>query len=236
MNLLITLFGFLLLVAIIIVVGKKHNGADWGHSATNILDGWLRLYCRKFHRQGQAVISLPNDNKLILAANHLSAIDPFLLIAAIDRPLRFMIAKEEYDKPLLNWMFKAAGCIPVDRGGRVEKAFRSALREIEKGEIVAIFPQGGIHSIDTPRELIKPGIIKLSQLSGCTLLPVRINGIAAPGTMLKSVVLRSNISFDVNPPISSEQALSLDFRRGISDWLIGKTESVFLKQSSTIKK
>jgi len=233
MNLLITLFILLLLVAVIILVGKRHNGADWGHSATNILDGWLRLYCRKFHRQGQALIALPTEGKLILAANHLSAIDPFLLITAIDRPLRFMIAKEEYDKPILNWMFKAAGCIPVDRGGRVEKAFRSALREIEKGEIVAIFPQGGIHSMDTPREMIKPGIIKLSQLSGCAILPVRINGIAAPGTMFKSIILRSNISFDVNSPISSEQALSEDFRIGMSDWLIGKTNSVFLKEPST---
>jgi len=219
------------IVVIVVIVGKKHNGADWGHNVTNILDGWLRLYCQKFHRQGKVVIPLPNEDKLIVAANHLSAIDPFLLIAAVDRPLRFMIAKEEYEKPIFNWMFKAAGCIPVDRNGRVEGAFRSALRAIEKGEIVAIFPQGGIHSIDTPRHVIKPGIIKLSQLSGCTVLPVRINGIAAPGTMLKSVLLRSDISFDVNSPISSKQVLSEFFRVGMSDWLIGKTDSVFTKES-----
>ena len=215
------------LFVFIVLIGNKYNVTDWGHPATNILDGWLRLYCKKYHRQGNQVIELPKDKKLLVAANHLSAIDPFLLIAAVDKPLRFMIAKEEYEKPLLKWMFKAAGCIPVDRGGRVEGAFRSALRAIDKGEIVAVFPQGGIHSEDTPRLMIKPGIIKLSQLSGCSILPVRINGIAAPGTMLASMVKRSDIEFDVAPLITSEQVLGREFRPGISEWLLGHNESVF---------
>ena len=226
--LLISFLILLILLAAIIVIGNKYNGANWGHPGTNVLDGWLRLYCKKFHRQGDCVIDLPDEKKLILASNHSSSIDPFLLITATNRPIRFMIAKEEYERPILNRMFKAAGCIPVDRGGRVDGAFRSALRAIQAGELVAIFPQGGIHSPSSPRERIKPGIIKLSQLSGCTILPVRINGISAPGTMAKCIFTRSRISFDVHAPISSEQAQSDQFRQAMADWLVGKTDQVNL--------
>ena len=220
-----------LLIKVIVFVGRKNNVADWGNPAINILDGWVRLYCKKYHRQGNFVIELPKDKKLILAANHLSSVDPFLLVAATNRPIRFMIAKEEYDKPILNRLFKAGGCIPVDRGGRVEGAFRSAMRAIKAGELVAIFPQGGIHCEETPRPIIKPGIIKLSQLTGCSILPVRIKGISAPGTMVKCLVKRGNVSFDVNSVLTSDQIKSEGFRAQMSDWLIEKIDKIDLDHS-----
>jgi 1-acyl-sn-glycerol-3-phosphate acyltransferase len=210
----------------LILVGKKNNQADWGNQATNVLDGLIRVYCRRFHRQKGAPILLPEKQKILLAANHLSAIDPFVLITALRKPIRFMIAKEEYEKPFLNWMFKAAGCIPVDRGGRVEGAFRSALRAIDAGEIVAIFPQGGIHRIDMPRVKIKPGIIKLSQLSQCSILPIRINGIGAPGTEGLSIITRSKISLDIHQLIPPSQVNEENFRSSISEWLLGNINEI----------
>lgn len=221
---------FLISIALMIsifVIGKRNNVADWGHWGTNVLDGWIRVYCRYFHRQGRESIDIPDEPHVLLAPNHLSGIDPFVLITATDRPIRFMIAKEEYEKPVLNWMFKAAGCIPVDRSGRVEKAFRSALRAIQQGELVSLFPQGGIHRDDLPREMIKPGIIKLSQLSQCHILPVRINGIGAPGTVASSVITRSEITFDLHRPISPQEALSENFRESMALWLLGKRERIF---------
>jgi len=223
---LISLSFIAVLFAGIIIIGNRYNGANWGHPGTNILDGWMRLYCKKFHRQGDFKIELPESKGLILAANHISSIDPFLLIAATNKPIRFMIAKEEYQKPYLNWMFKAAGCIPVDRGGRVEGAFRSALRAIEAGETVAIFPQGGIHSDSTPRHRIKPGIIKLSHMSGCDILPVRIKGVSVIGTMVRCLIFRGRITFDVSSVVSSKQAQTKEFRQSISDWMVGDTDEI----------
>ena len=215
-----------LVLGLLIWLGHKNNQADWGHWATNILDGWIRLYCRRFHRQYQQSIHIPTEPHVILAANHVSGIDPFLLITAMDRPVRFMIAKEEYEKPVLNWMFRAAGCIPVDRTGRVEKAFRSALRAINNGELVALFPQGGIHREDEPKETTKPGIVRLAQLSQCPIYAVRIKGVGAPGTILNSVFTRSQITFDLHPLISVEQASGDSFRKNFADWLLGKTERI----------
>jgi 1-acyl-sn-glycerol-3-phosphate acyltransferase len=214
---LLVLSSFILFV---IKLGQKHNGANWGHPMTNVLDGLLRLYCKRFHRLGNQVIEIPQHGRCILAANHLSALDPFLLIAAIDRPVRFMIAKEEYDKPILNYMFRAAGCIPVDRTGRVEKAFRSAMRAINSGELIALFPQGGIHSDKTPRENIKPGVVRLSQLTKTQVLPVRIRGISAPGTMIKCLFTRSHTQLDVEELIPVSIISDDDFKRKFADWLL----------------
>ena len=214
------------LLIVVLGIGKKYNQTDWGHWGTNILDGWIRIYCRNFHRQSIEQIDLPKDKCFLVAVNHLSAIDPFILITAMRRPVRFMIAKEEYEKPILNKMFKAAGCIPVDRGGRVDGAFRSALRAIERGELVAIFPQGGIHRYDLPREKIKSGIIKLSALTQCSILPVRINGIGAPGTEGLSLITRSQISLDVHELISEQEVQLPDFRVKMAEWLLGRVDKI----------
>ena len=192
----------------------------------NILDGLLRFYCQRYHRQWNYKIDIPKDKKILLAANHISALDPFLLVAATDRPIRFMIAKEEYDKPILNRLFKAGGCIPVDRGGRVEGAFRSAMRAIEKGEIVAVSPQGGIHCKETPREIIKPGIMRLSKLTDCHILPVRVSGVASPGSMVACLFLRGDVEFDVHPLLSPEEVQMPSFRDEMSQWLLGKSEKI----------
>jgi len=223
---LITNLIILLFVFIFIWIGWRHHVADWGNPATNVLDGWIRIYCRRFHRMDQQLISLPRELHVILAANHVSGIDPFLLITALDRPVRFMIAKEEFEKPILNWMFRAAGCIPVDRSGRVEKAFRSALRAIQAGELVALFPQGGIHRHDLPRESTKPGIVRLAQLSQCPIFAVRIEGVGAPGTVLNSVFTRSNITLRTHPLIAVEQASTPQFREDFANWLLGRSETI----------
>ncbi len=222
----ITSFIGCVIIIVIIFMGKKNNNADWGHWGANILDGWIRIYCRRFHRQKNQTITLPDVSPLILAPNHISGIDPFLLITATNKPIRFMIAKEEYEKPILNWMFRAAGCIPVDRNGRVDKAFRSVLRALKDGEIVALFPQGGIHSEETQRHLIKPGIIKLSQLSQSYILPVRINGVGAQGTVARSTIKRSHVVIEQHAVLTPQDVLQPEFRFAISQWLLGETEKI----------
>ncbi len=220
-----------LTLIVIIYIGLKYNGANWGHPVANVLDGWLRIYCKKFHRLGQQTIQLPEKANCILAANHLSSLDPFLIIAALDRPVRFMIAKEEYEKPILKYMFKAAGCIPVDRSGRVEAAFRTAMRTIHSGELVALFPQGGIHSKETPRERIKPGVVRLSQLTKSQVLPVRIRGLSAPGTMVQCLIKRSHAQLDVEPLIPASVMADEEFKQTFAEWLLERREHLDAKLS-----
>ena len=217
------LFGLILFVTVWLgYLGRKYNGADWGHPVTNIIDGLIRLLCRRYHRLGSASLALPDVPRLILIANHISGLDPFLLLSACDRPIRFMIAKEEYQKPILRYLFRAAGCIPVDRKGRVEKAFRTALRAVEAGELVALFPQGGIHLSSSQQRQIKAGVCRLSQLTGSPVLAVRMAGISVPGSVFSAVVKRGRAHLEVHPLLSCDRLQHPEFRRQMAAWLLFK--------------
>jgi len=99
----------------------------------------------------------------LLACNHISGLDPFLLIAASPRPLRFMIAREEYERFGLRWLFRRGHCIPVDRDRQPERALREALRALNAGEVVAVFPQGGIQRESQGHRKLKGGVVRLAQ-------------------------------------------------------------------------
>ncbi|MDA1107757.1 MAG: lysophospholipid acyltransferase family protein [Proteobacteria bacterium] len=167
------------------------NATDWGHVWLNRLDGLNRLFCRHYHRLNHDPITLPQRGGALLVSNHVSGLDPLLMIAAAQRPLRFIIAQEEYERFGLNWLFRALGCIPVAREQRAELALRAALRALEAGEVVALFPHGRIHLDGDPPRALKGGVARLAALSGCPIYPVRITGISGVGRVLGAVVRRS---------------------------------------------
>lgn len=164
-------------------------GADWGRPWMNHLDGLNRLFCRYYHRLQGDRLYLPKSGPAIVAANHISGLDPLLLVAASDRPLRFIIASEQYHRFGLTWLFRAVGCIPVDRKGRPERAFRAALKALEQGDVVALFPHGAIHLDSDPSRRLKPGAIRLAQLADCPITPVRIEGAKAQGKIFLPLLL-----------------------------------------------
>jgi len=199
--LLIILFVFvLLIIKKLFSIIDKANIVDWEHGWANRVDGLLRIFCYRFHGLEKKYISLPESGPAIVVANHVSGLDPLLLIAASKRPLRFLIAREEYERFGLLWLFKAAGCIPVDRASNPEKALRQALLAIDRGEVVAIFPQGKIQwpITETSPFRIKGGAIRLAQRKKVPLIPVVVDGVGLKGATMLAVLKRSNavLSFD----------------------------------------
>ncbi len=193
-----------LLIAIWIVLGLKANKANWGFWLTNVIDGWIRIYCRRFHRLEMSPIAIPSNGGAIIVANHASGVDPFVLIAATERPLHFLIAKEEYERFGLTWLFKMAGCIPVDRSGRVDKAFREVIRRINDGDVVALFPHGRIHLDHEEPYKIKPGLRKLAQKLSCPIYPARITGVRGAGDVFTGLMLPGKIRVEPLPVLNHE--------------------------------
>ncbi|MEO5574380.1 MAG: lysophospholipid acyltransferase family protein [Gammaproteobacteria bacterium] len=167
------------------------NLTDWGSVWLNRLDGLNRLFCTRYHRLIYDPIALPEQGAALLVANHISGLDPLLMAAATRRPLRFMIAREEYQRFGLTWLFRAMGCIPVERERRPEQALREALRVLNKGEVVALFPQGGLHLETAPAPKLKRGVFKLAELTGSAIYPVRVEGVTGHGHVVRAVLLRS---------------------------------------------
>ena len=69
----------------------------------------------------------------------------------------------------------------MDRTGRPEKALRQALRALEQGEVVALFPHGKIHLDSEPSLKIKGGVARLAAWSQAEIYPVRITGVKGEG-------------------------------------------------------
>jgi 1-acyl-sn-glycerol-3-phosphate acyltransferase len=189
------------LLIVAIAAGKARQVADWGRGWLNVLDGLNRLFCHRYHRLDSTLLDLPERGGAIIAANHVSGLDALLLIAASPRPVRFLIAREEYERFGLQWLLRAVGCIPVDREARPEAGLRNALRALESGEVVVIFPHGRIHLDDHPPRALKRGVVFLAQKTASPVYPVRIDGIGLPGHTILSVPVRSRAQLTCGVPL-----------------------------------
>jgi 1-acyl-sn-glycerol-3-phosphate acyltransferase len=173
--------------------------ADWGRGWLNTLDGLNRIFCRRFHRLRATHLSLPKHGPALVVANHVSGLDPLLLIAASQRPLRFIIAREQYERFGLHWLLRAVGCIPLDRAASPHRALAAARHALQHGEVVALFPHGRIHLDHEGPARIKPGILHLAKLSGAPVYPLRIDGVRGAGRTVSAVFQRSRARLTAFP-------------------------------------
>ena len=118
------------------------------------------------------------DGKVILAANHRSFLDPFVIAACLRRPSYFVAKKELFDKPWQGWILNALGAFPIKRGQSDEDSMATALALLERGEAVLIFPEGTRHRTGPLREP-RRGVGRMALESGAPVVPVAVNGTGA---------------------------------------------------------
>ncbi|MCU7905328.1 MAG: 1-acyl-sn-glycerol-3-phosphate acyltransferase [Candidatus Thiodiazotropha sp. (ex Epidulcina cf. delphinae)] len=200
----------LIMVGLVWLNGRCREAAriDWGWFWLNRLDGFNRLYCHRYHRLAQIELPIPETGAAIVVANHISGLDPLLMVASSRRPLRFLIAREQYQRFGVQWLFRAVGCIPVDRENSPEKAMRQAFKALREGEVVALFPHGKIHlDTDSPRK-IKAGAARLAVIAKVPLIPLRISGVLGQGKVMSPVFLRGQAKIRRLPMIRVEEQTS----------------------------
>ena len=90
---------------------------------------------------------VPPDGGALLVPNHVSFVDGLLILASLDRPVRFIVDKEYCERPFLRQLAKIMSAIPISSSGtpkEILQALREAGRHLEEGELVCIFPEGQI--------------------------------------------------------------------------------------------
>ncbi len=135
-------------------------------------------YCALWHRlKSNGWAHLPAAGPAIVIANHTCGIDHLVLQSGCRRVLGFIIAREYYDWSLIHWFCKRVGCIPVNRDGRDVQAIRAALRALENGRVLVIFPEGRI-TPSSGRILgpILPGAAYVALRAGVPVIPAYIRG------------------------------------------------------------
>jgi 1-acyl-sn-glycerol-3-phosphate acyltransferase len=114
--------------------------------------------------------NVPPAGPLVVAGNHDSMLDPFLLAAVIPRPMRYLGKAELWKVPGLRWWLGTVEAIPVHRGRSDIAAIRSAIEALEAGEVVGIFPEGGVGREGPWLR----GAARMALATGAPLLPVRL--------------------------------------------------------------
>jgi len=132
----------------------------------------LKFYFRA-SRLGQEQI--PGSGPAILASNHRSFFDPFVIGTMSRRPIYYVAKSELFRHPALAWFLSALGAFPVERGVGDRDAIRTARELLARGELVLIFPEG---TRTRPGPLGHPrrGVGRLALESGAPVIPLAISG------------------------------------------------------------
>ena len=122
--------------------------------------------------------AIPREGPLILAANHISNADPVLvgawLTPRLGRRIHWLGKKEMFDWPIVGFVARNGGIVPVDRGAADVDAFRMASRVLEAGEVLMVFPEG-TRSPTAELQPPKDGLAMLALRSGATIVPIGIS-------------------------------------------------------------
>jgi glycerol-3-phosphate dehydrogenase (NAD(P)+) len=140
--------------------------------ARAILLPFFLLYFR-LERPGREHI--PDRGPVLLAANHRSFLDPFVIGALTRRPVYYMAKRELFERRWQAWLLNSLGAFPVDRGAGDEHAMATARQILERGDCVVIFPEG---TRVRPGPLGRPhrGVGRLALQTGARVLPVAVMG------------------------------------------------------------
>jgi 1-acyl-sn-glycerol-3-phosphate acyltransferase len=118
--------------------------------------------------------NVPRDGGVIVAANHISNLDPPILGVAVPRAVSYMAKKELFAMPVLKQLLPHLSAFPVDRQAGGTAALRASLRMLKDGRCVGIFPEGGRNVSGTNEE--KAGAAFLAAASGMPVVPAAIVG------------------------------------------------------------
>ena len=155
--------------------------------------------------------SIPLQGAAVLVCNHVSFVDAVLLMAASPRPIRFIMDHRIFKVPLLGALFRLAKAIPIapqkEDPATYEAALASAAQVLQEGDLLAIFPEGGI-TRDGQLQPFKGGIVKI-------LARARAQGLEPPVIPMALTNLWGSYFSRVEEVQGEHVAMVRPFRRGL---------------------
>src|SRR3954454_15534330 len=134
------------------------------------------------------------DGAVILASNHRSFLDPFIVGICLNRPVYFVAKKELFDRRLTGWFLNCLGAFPIRRGESDEESVETAKQILNRGDALVIFPEGTrIREGSLGRA--KRGVGRLALETGAPVVPVAVHGTerARRGWLLRPVKVKARL-------------------------------------------
>jgi 1-acyl-sn-glycerol-3-phosphate acyltransferase len=124
--------------------------------------------------------NIPEQGPALLVCNHVSFMDPLIIMGCVRRPVRFVMYYKIFDIPFLKWVFRSAKAIPIagakEDAGIMERAFAEVDKELAAGNIVCIFPEGGI-TRDGTMQPFRPGVERVLAARPVPVVPLALRGL-----------------------------------------------------------
>ena len=140
---------------------------------------WL-LSHSMYRVQHRDLERIPDEGAALLVCNHVSFVDALLLGGAIRRPIRFVMYYKIYNLPVLNFVFRTAGAIPIagrnEDSAIYERAFARIAQYLAAGEVVCIFPEGKLTG-DGEIDVFRGGISRILEETPVPVIPLALQGL-----------------------------------------------------------
>ncbi len=137
----------------------------------------------------------------VIVCNHIGPIDPAFIALGTGTSVHWMVAREFVDMPILRWFFRTVEAIPVGRGGIDTAATKLAIRYVQQGDLLGLFPEGRIN--DTERFLLpgRPGAALIALKARAPVIPCHITDSPYDGTLFGFMVVPTRTRLKIGKPI-----------------------------------
>ncbi len=140
---------------------------------------WL-LVKAVYRLRAEHLDRVPAEGAALIVANHVSFADAVIIMGASPRPIRFVMDHRIFRTPLLGFVFRHCGAIPIapakDDAALMEKAFADVSTALRNGELVAIFPEGNI-TRDGELQAFRPGVSRILASDPVPVIPMALSGL-----------------------------------------------------------
>jgi 1-acyl-sn-glycerol-3-phosphate acyltransferase len=195
------------------IIGQP--AGDTGGGLFRVSRAFLRVLFRLYNRWEVAGREhVPDSEGVLLFANHTSYADPPIVGAACRRPVNFMAKAELFRIPVLSGFISRTHAFPVDRGAADQQALRRAVRLLNSGEVLLIFPEG-TRSQDGRLMDLELGAAFVALAADAAVVPMGIDGadrLLPPG---KPILLPAKLRVRFGPPVDLSRLRSLQRSREV---------------------
>ncbi len=178
---------------------------------------WL-LVKAAYRLRTEGAERIPEEGAALLVCNHVSFVDSLLIMSASPRPLRFVMDHRIFRMPLLSFIFRHGRAIPIapikEDPAITEAAFAEVSAALKAGELVAIFPEGGL-TPDGEIKTFRPGVKRILDADPVPVIPMAVCGLwgsyfsRVDGKAMQKPFRRgafSRVSLRVGEPIPASEA------------------------------
>jgi 1-acyl-sn-glycerol-3-phosphate acyltransferase len=144
---------------------------------------------------------IPRGHGVVIVSNHRGPFDPAFIALAVDRVMRWMVAKEYCEHWFMGRFLRPFGPISTSRGGTDTAATKMAVRYAQSGEIVGLFPEGRINNTS---QLLLPGRLGVAMIAlraRVPVVPCYIDGAPYDGTTFGCLLMPARVRVTIGHPI-----------------------------------